>query len=70
MTPTSRSSTRGYYAIGHRVIPIVGYILVLANRRGLTDQQVRRLSPDDVRDLADRGTRSADTVEEEARRFG
>jgi hypothetical protein len=47
-------------------MPLTGYILVLANRMGLTDQQARRLSLDDLRQLAEEGSRSADTVEEEA----
>jgi hypothetical protein len=53
-------------SLGIEAMPLIGYILVLANRRGLTDQQVRRLSQADVRHLAEQGARTADTIEEEA----
>jgi hypothetical protein len=42
-------------------MPLLGWILVLANRQGLTDDQIRQLeNRDSLRDLAMRGAQSED----------
>ena len=54
--------------VGHlhiEAMPLLGFILVLANRQDLTDEQVRRIEHrDDLRDLARRGANGQDTEEQ------
>jgi hypothetical protein len=49
-------------------MPVVAYILVLANRSGLTDDQIPARIPnnDDLRDMAEQATRGADIEEQMA----
>ena len=55
-------------ALEIEAMPVLAYILVLANRSGLTDGQIPGRIPenDDLRAIAERGTRSADIEEEMA----
>jgi hypothetical protein len=55
-------------ALEIEAMPVIAHILVLANRRGLTDGQIPGRIPDDddLRAIAERGTRSADIDEETA----
>jgi hypothetical protein len=51
-------------------MPLLGFILVLANRQGLTDEQVRRIDHrDDLRDLARRGAEEGQDTEEKLAGF-
>jgi hypothetical protein len=55
-------------ALEIEAMPVLAYILVLANRSGLTDGQIRGRIPnnDDLRAFAEQGTRGADMEEQMA----
>jgi hypothetical protein len=55
-------------ALEIEAMPVLAYILVLANRSGLTDGQIPGRIPnnDDLRAIAEQGTRGADNEEQMA----
>ena len=63
------AKTRNYVGpLEIEAMPVLAYILVLANRRGLTDGQIagRIANNDDLRAMAEQGTRGGDTEEQMA----